>query len=58
MTIAINYYATDWLTVTNNVIKLMRTKVPHSVYEHLRALGLNETVANAKRSISMEKRRE
>jgi len=47
ITIALTYYSTDWYAVLDNIIRLMKTEMPRSVYETLGAIGKEKTVENA-----------
>lgn len=48
ITIALTYYATDWFTILDNAVCLMRTEMAHGIYGTLRAIGKEPTVENAK----------
>ena len=51
VTISLTYYSQDWYNMLDNVIRLMRTKMCHSVFETLKACGKESNIENAKNEI-------
>ncbi|MDF2879530.1 MAG: hypothetical protein K0R54_87 [Clostridiaceae bacterium] len=51
ITIASTYYSNSWFLILDNVVKLIRTEMCHSVYTTLNASGIEPTVENAKYEI-------
>lgn len=53
ITIGMTYYSSDWSCILDNVIRLMKTDMCHSVYKTLKACGIKPTVENAKNEIKL-----
>lgn len=51
MTIGLTYFSNDWFTILDNVVRLIRTNMVHSVYNTLKAAGVETTIENAKKKI-------